>query len=137
MSNVKTAVITGASGAIGRDLVAALLKEGYRVVGTSRNASRSFTASPKLILIDGDITEQDTAGRTVDAAIKNFGTIDTLIESAGIYYPRPFTAFAREDFSALVSVNLLGFINITQLTVKQMLKQKSGKCCMHYCFTCR
>ncbi len=126
MLNKKTVLITGASGAIGRDLVAALLSKGYRVVGTSRNATRSFIASPNLMLIDGDITERDTAGRTVDAAIKNFGTIDILIETAGIYYPRPFTAFTREDFNVLVSVNLLGFINITQPAVKQMLKQKSG-----------
>jgi NAD(P)-dependent dehydrogenase (short-subunit alcohol dehydrogenase family) len=126
MSDMKTVIITGASGVIGKDLVAAFLNEGYRVVGTSRHASRSFIASPKLFLIDGDITERDTALRAVEAAIKNFGTIDILVEAAGIYYPKPFTKFTRDDFNALVSVNLLGFINITQLAVTQMLKQKSG-----------
>jgi NAD(P)-dependent dehydrogenase (short-subunit alcohol dehydrogenase family) len=48
------------------------------------------------------------------------------VNNAGIFYTKPFTDFTTEDFDALVSVNLLGFIYITQLTVKQMLKQKSG-----------
>ncbi|MGA8144657.1 MAG: SDR family oxidoreductase [Candidatus Acidiferrales bacterium] len=42
------------------------------------------------------------------------------------HYTKPFTDFTTEDFNALVSTNLLGFLYITQLTVKQMLKQKSG-----------
>ncbi len=49
-----------------------------------------------------------------------------LVNNAGIFYTKPFTDFTAEDFNALVSTNLLGFLYITQLTVKQMLKQKSG-----------
>ncbi len=126
MSNEKTAIITGASGGIGRGLVAAFLKQGFRVVATSRNISQSFTSSPNLILIDGDISKQDTAARAVEAAVNNFGTIDVLVAAAGIYYSKPFIDYILEDFNSLVSVNLLGFIYIAQLTVKQMLKQKSG-----------
>ncbi len=48
------------------------------------------------------------------------------MNNAGIYRTKRFTDFTTEDFSALVSTNLLGFLYITQLTVKQMLKQKSG-----------
>ena len=48
------------------------------------------------------------------------------MNNAGIFYTKPFTEFTTEDFNALVSTNLLGFLYITQLTVKQMLKQKSG-----------
>src|SRR5208282_155122 len=49
-----------------------------------------------------------------------------LVNNAGIFYAKPFTDFTTEDFDALASTNLLGFLYITQLTVKQMLKQKSG-----------
>ena len=126
MSAKKTAIITGAQQGIGAGLVEGFLNAGYNVVATSLDASHSLTASPNLVLVDGDIGKQETAVKTVEAAIKHFGTIDVLVNNAGIYYVKPFTDFTTEDFNALVSVNLLGFIYITQLTVKQMLKQKSG-----------
>jgi len=62
----------------------------------------------------------------VEAAINNFGNIDVLVNNAGIFLKKPFTDFTTEDFDALISTNLLGFFHITQRTVKEMLKQKSG-----------
>jgi NAD(P)-dependent dehydrogenase (short-subunit alcohol dehydrogenase family) len=126
MPGKKTAIITGAKQGIGAGLVEGFLNAGYNVVGASRNASQSLTASPRLVLVDGDIGKQETAAKTVEAAVKNFGTIDVLVNNAGIFYVKPFTEFTTEDFNALASVNLLGFLYITQLSVKQMLKQKSG-----------
>lgn len=131
MSDKKTIIITGASGGIGAGLVAAFLKNGYNVIATSRGASQSLTdiakpASPSLVLVDGDIGKPETAAKAVEAAIKHFGTIDVLVNNAGVFYTKPFTDFTTEDFNAAVSTNLLGFLYITQLTVKQMLKQKSG-----------
>ena len=102
------------------------MNKGYNVVGTSRHISQSLTGSTRLVLVDGDIGKQETAANTVDAAITHFGTIDVLVNNAGIYLAKPFTEFTNEDFNALVSTNLLGFLYVTQLSVKQMLKQKSG-----------
>jgi NAD(P)-dependent dehydrogenase (short-subunit alcohol dehydrogenase family) len=126
MSANKTAIVTGASGGIGEGLVEAFLREGYNVVATSLNASQSLTASHSLTLVYGDIGKQETAAKAVEAAIQHFGTIDVLVNNAGIFRTKPFTDFTTEDFNALVSTNLLGFLYMTQLTVKQMLKQKSG-----------
>jgi NAD(P)-dependent dehydrogenase (short-subunit alcohol dehydrogenase family) len=131
MSDKKAVIITGASGGIGSGLVEAFLKEGYSVVATSLNATQSsvvqsLTASPNLVLVDGDIGKPDTATKAVEAAIKHFGTIDVLVNNAGIMRTKPFTDFTTDDFNALISTNLWGFFYITQLTVKQMLKQKSG-----------
>lgn len=126
MSDKKTAIITGASGGIGAGLVEAFLREGYHVVGTSRNASQSLASSSHLVVVDGDIGKQETAAKVVEAAIKHSGTIDVLVNTAGIYRNKPFIDFTTEDFNALVSTNLLGFLYTTQLCVKQMLKQKSG-----------
>jgi len=126
MSDKKTAIITGASGGIGAGLVEGFLKQGYNVVATSLDATQRLTASASLVLVDGDIGKQETAAKTVEAAIKHFGTIDVLVNNAGIFYVKPFTDFTTDDFNALASTNLLGFLYITQLTVKQMLKQKSG-----------
>jgi NAD(P)-dependent dehydrogenase (short-subunit alcohol dehydrogenase family) len=126
MSGKKTAIITGAQQGIGAGLVEGFLKARYNVVGTSLGATTSLTASPTLILVDGDISKQETAAKTVESAIKHFGRIDVLVNNAGIFYTKPFTEFTTEDFNALTSINLLGFLYMTQLTVKQMLKQKSG-----------
>ncbi len=126
MPDKKTAIITGASGGIGSGLVEAFVKDGYSVVATSLNTKQSLAASPNLILVDGDIGKHETAAKVIEAAIEHFGTIDVLVNNAGIMRTKPFTDFTTEDFNALVSVNLLGFLYITQLTVKQMLKQKSG-----------
>jgi len=78
------------------------------------------------VLVDGDIGKQETAARVIEAAIKHFGAIDVLVNSAGIYRTKPFIDFTIDDFNALVSINLLGFFYMTQLAVRQMLKQKSG-----------
>jgi NAD(P)-dependent dehydrogenase (short-subunit alcohol dehydrogenase family) len=126
MAGKKTAIVTGGSGGIGTGLVDRFLEEGYNVVATSRDANQKLTASGSLVLIDGDIGKQQTAAQAVEAAINNFGTIDVLVNNAGIFLNKPFTDFTGEDFDALVSTNLLGFFYITQRTVKEMLKQKSG-----------
>src|SRR6202050_694134 len=126
MSDMRTVIVTGASGGIGAGLVQGFLGQGYNVVATSRDANRKLTASGSLVLLDGDIGKQQTAAHAVEAAIDNFGNIDVLVNNAGIFRTKPFTDFTNEDFNALVSTNLLGFLYITQLTVNQMLKQKSG-----------
>jgi NAD(P)-dependent dehydrogenase (short-subunit alcohol dehydrogenase family) len=126
MSEKKTAIVTGASGGIGSALVQAFLKAGYNVVATSLDASKKLTASPTLVLVDGDIGKQETAVKTVGAAIEWFGSVDVLVNNAGIMRTKPFLDFTTDDFNALVSTNLLGFLYITQCCVKQMLKQKSG-----------
>jgi NAD(P)-dependent dehydrogenase (short-subunit alcohol dehydrogenase family) len=125
MPEKRTAIITGASGAIGSGLVEGFLKEGYNIVATSLNATQSLTAPPSLVLVDGDVGKQETAAQVVEAAIQHFGTIDVLVNNAGIMRNKPFLDFTAGNVHALVSTNLLGFLYMTQLAVKQMLKQKS------------
>ena len=126
MSGKQTAIITGASGGIGAGLVEGFLGEGYNVVATSLGANQKLTASASLVVLDGDIGKQQTAADAVESAIKNFRTVDVLVNNAGIFLKKPFTDFTTKDFEALVSTNLFGFFYITQRTVKEMLKQKSG-----------
>jgi NAD(P)-dependent dehydrogenase (short-subunit alcohol dehydrogenase family) len=126
MPDKKTAIITGASGSIGTGLVHGFLQQGFNVVGTSLKSSQSLAASSSLILVDGDLSKQETAARVVEAAVEHFGTVDVLVNNAGIFRKKPFTDFTTEDFNALVTINLLGFLYITQLAVKEMLKRRSG-----------
>jgi NAD(P)-dependent dehydrogenase (short-subunit alcohol dehydrogenase family) len=127
-STQKTVIVTGASQGIGAAVVRAFLERGYNVVGTSRNATTSaeLEASDKLALVDGDIGQETTAREAVNTAIQKFGTVDAIVNNAGIFLAKPFTDYSAADFSALVSTNLEGYIYITQFAVKQMLAQKSG-----------
>lgn len=124
----KTAIVTGASQGIGAGIVEAFLKRGYGVVANSRQISETnpFPPSENLALVDGDIGDPKTAGRIADTAVSRFGRIDVLVNNAGIFIAKPFTEYTTEDFNALISVTLAGFLYISQSTVKQMLKQKSG-----------
>ena len=78
-----------------------------------------------LLFVDGDIGERETAvEESYEPRSSRFGSIDVLVNNAGIYRSKPFTEYAADDFDALVSVNLRGFVNVTQLAVKQMLAQR-------------
>ena len=128
-NKTRTAIITGASQGIGAGLVRNFLDRGYHVVANSRNIKSSgalFESSDKLALVDGDIGDKGTSVKIADAAISKFGSIDALINNAGIFFVKPFTNYTAEDFKALASTNIEGFIYITQLAIKQMVAQRSG-----------
>ncbi|HUE44161.1 MAG TPA: SDR family oxidoreductase [Candidatus Sulfotelmatobacter sp.] len=127
-SKQKTVIVTGASQGIGAGIVHAFLDCGYNVVANSRNVSKSgaFVESDHLALIDGDIGESVVATKIVETAVQRFGSIDALVNNAGIFFTRSFTHYTAEDFKALSSTNLEGFLYITQGAVKQMLAQNSG-----------
>ena len=124
----RAAIITGASRGIGAGLVEAFLERGYNVVATSRNITKEkpFAAAGNVALVDGDIGDPGTAARIVDSAVSRFGRIDVLINNAGVLIAKPFTEYTAEDFSTLVSTTLAGFLYVSQLTARQMLRQKSG-----------
>src|SRR6266516_798416 len=127
-STQKTVIVTGASQGIGAGVVQAFLARDYDVVGTARRATKSkeLSASEHLALIDGDIGQFETAQKVAELALKRFGSIDAVVANAGIFLVKPFTEYTADDFRALVSTNLAGFIYITQLAVKQMQAQKTG-----------
>jgi NAD(P)-dependent dehydrogenase (short-subunit alcohol dehydrogenase family) len=125
MSNEqKVAIITGASQGIGAALVKAYRDRNYRVVATSRSIKPS--SDPQIVSVAGDIGDPATAELIVSEALARFGRIDTLVNNAGIFMAKPFTAYTAADFAAKVSTNLAGFFHITQRAVAEMLKQRSG-----------
>jgi NAD(P)-dependent dehydrogenase (short-subunit alcohol dehydrogenase family) len=127
MASKKTVIVTGASQGIGAAIVQAFLDRGYNVVATSRCVSgASFAPSSNLALVDGDIGEAATAEKVTQTAIRQFGSIDHVVNNAGIFSGKPFTDYTIEEFRLFVSINLEGFLFITQPTVKQMLLQGNG-----------
>ena len=85
-----------------------------------------LSASDHLALIDGDIGQFETARKVAEVALEKFGSLDAVVANAGIFIAKPFTEYTAEDFRALVSTNLAGFVYITQLAVKQMQTQRNG-----------
>src|SRR5437588_1469851 len=123
----KVALVTGASQGIGAGIVQAFVERGFNVVASSRRVTQSteVAASDRVALVDGDVGEQATAARVVEAALARFRSVDVLVNNAGIYFTKPFTDYTADDFRSLVATNLEGFLYLTQVAVKQMLAQKS------------
>jgi NAD(P)-dependent dehydrogenase (short-subunit alcohol dehydrogenase family) len=124
----KTAIVTGASQGIGAGIVKGFVERGFNVVANSRKMTQSteVAASDHVALVDGHIGEPTTAAKIVETALYRFNSIDALVNNAGIFITKPFTDYTPEDFKSLVSTNLEGFLYVTQLSIKQMLRQKTG-----------
>src|SRR5881275_655493 len=126
----KTAIVTGASQGIGAGIVKGFVERGFNVVGNSRKVTQSteVAASNHVALVDGHIGEPATAAKIVETALSHFKSIDALVNNAGIFFTKPFTDYTAEDFKALVSTNVEGFLYVTQLSIKQMLGHEKGIC---------
>jgi NAD(P)-dependent dehydrogenase (short-subunit alcohol dehydrogenase family) len=124
----KTAIVTGASQGIGAGVVKSFVERAFNVVASARKMTQSaeVAASDAVALVDGDIGDPATAARIVDTARSRFNSIDVLVNNAGIYFNKPFTDYTTEDFELLLSTNVEGFLYVTQLSIKQMLAQKTG-----------
>ena len=120
----KVAIITGASQGIGAGLVKAYRDRDYRVIANSRSIKPSN--DPDVVAIAGDIGDRAVAERLVKEAMSRFGRVDTLVNNAGTFTAKPFTAYTVEDYVNTLAVNLNGFFHITQLAIAEMEKQRSG-----------
>lgn len=120
----RVAIITGGSQGIGAGLVAAYRRQGWAVVANSRTIKPS--GDPAVVTVDGDVSEPATTDRIISEALEHFGRIDTLINNAGVFLPKPFTDYTAEDYASVVGVNLTGFFILTQRTITEMLKRNGG-----------
>jgi NADP-dependent 3-hydroxy acid dehydrogenase YdfG len=110
----KVAIVTGASSGIGLEVAKTLIATGYRVVTNSRNITAAMTlqSTGDLKLVDGDISLQETAQRVVATALRDFGSIDLLVNNAGVFIPKPFTEYTADDFRRATATNLSGFFYV-------------------------
>ena len=120
----KVVIITGASQGIGEALVKGYRDRNFRVVASSRSIKPS--SDPDILTIAGDIADPKTAERIVSQALERFGRIDTLVNNAGIFIAKPFTAYTDEDYANMLGINLNGFFLVTRRAASEMLKQGSG-----------
>jgi len=120
----KVAVVTGASQGIGAGIVQAFSEQNYRVVATSRSIKPA--TDPDVVTVRGDIAARDTAEKVFKTAIERFGRVDTLVNNAGIFMAKPFTAYSGDDYAIYLSTNVTGFFHMTQRALELMSKQGYG-----------
>lgn len=118
------AVVTGASQGIGAAIVQAFRARNYRVVATSRSIRPS--GDPDIVAVQGDIANPDTADLVFGQVMDRFGQVDTLVNNAGIFMAKPFTAYSRDDYALYTGINVTGFFHMTQRAIEIMDRQGRG-----------
>jgi len=132
---MKTAIITGASKGIGAVIASRLNELGYNLVlnyrsntGSMENLINGFTnKETKNVIIKCDISSYDDAKELIDEAYDNFGTIDVLINNAGITKDNILPLMTEEEFDQVIDTNLKGTFNCCKHISKRMIKQKCGR----------
>ena len=120
----KVAVITGASQGIGAALVQAFRRRNYKVVATSRSIKPA--ADSDIATVQGDVADPETANMVFKEALDRFERIDTLVNNAGMFIAKPFTAYSKDDYAAYLATNVTGFFHMTQQAIEIMNRQRSG-----------
>lgn len=131
-TNLNTVLITGASSGIGLDFARGFLEKGSNVVLNARNSGKLAAAAQALghenqiALVPGDIGNRETGEKMVNTAVDRFGSVDVLVNNAGIFALKPFLESTEEDLDRYIHINLKGTYFVTQAVVRQMKKQAGG-----------
>ncbi|MGE5329096.1 MAG: elongation factor P 5-aminopentanone reductase [Deltaproteobacteria bacterium] len=131
----RTVIITGASRGIGQETAKQFSNEGYNVL-VNYNKSECEAIQLKEILrknnegveiYKADVSKRIEVEKMVEYCLSRFGSIDVLINNAGIAQTKLFTDITEEDWKNMIDVNLSGTFNCSQSVLKHMISKKSGK----------
>jgi 3-oxoacyl-[acyl-carrier protein] reductase len=130
----KTALITGASKGIGKGIAEVFVNNGCNVAFTYLSSveqaeaveNELSTADVKVKGYRSDASQFEAASQLVDDVLKDFGTIDILINNAGITKDTLLMRMSEEDFDQVMTINLKSIFNLTKAVQRTMLKARSG-----------
>lgn len=120
---VKTVLITGASSGLGKGIGEYLADKGYRVYGTSRKSSKE---PGKLHMLEMDVNKKETIEAAVAKIKKETGTIDVLINNAGLGLAGVAEHLQKEDLEKVFQTNVFGLLQVCQEVLPVMREQKNG-----------
>jgi 3-oxoacyl-[acyl-carrier protein] reductase len=124
----KVAVVTGASKGIGAAIAKSLAAEGASVIvnyasskaGADAVVTAITKAGGKAVAVGGDVSKAAEAKGLIDAAIKNFGRLDILVNNSGVYEFLPLESITEKHFRKIYDVNVLGLLLTTQAAVPHL-----------------
>ncbi len=121
-------LVTGGTGAIGSAIAAEFAKTDDVVITYNSRADEAERLCRKLRCqaVQADVSDYDSARRSVEQVVHDYGRLDVLVNNAGIAQIKLFTDMTPEDWNRMISVNLTGVFNMTQAAVKPMISRKSG-----------
>ncbi len=130
----KTALITGASKGIGKGIAEVFVKNGCNVAFTYLSSveqaeaveNELSTADVKVKGYRSDASQFEAASQLVDNVLQDFGTIDILINNAGITKDTLLMRMSEEDFDQVMTINLKSIFNLTKAVQRTMLKARNG-----------
>ncbi|WP_142826019.1 SDR family NAD(P)-dependent oxidoreductase [Planococcus soli] len=130
----KTVVVTGGSKGIGKDIALTFAKLNANVVISGRNKTALDAAllelqmhNPKCIAVSGDLSDIAEVRKLIDKAASEFGTIDVLVNNAGVNIAKPAMEVTEEDWDTVLDLNLKSAFFASQAAAKYMLQQNSGR----------
>jgi NAD(P)-dependent dehydrogenase (short-subunit alcohol dehydrogenase family) len=128
----QTIIVTGASSGIGKEIAKHFLKKGDNVVINSATKEKleqvfhELGGGNNLAMVAGDVSNKQTGEQLVATALKRFGSVDVLVNNAGIFGTRPFLEVTEDYLDRFLNTNLKGTYFTTQAAIPQMLKQQDG-----------
>ena len=129
----KTVLVTGASSGIGRETALAFANAGANVVLVARRAaalakvaSAARTAGVEALAVGTDVTDAVAVATCFSKAVRRFGSIDVVVNNAGILLPARVADLDPADLQRMLDVNLFGALHVMQAAVKQMQSQPAG-----------
>lgn len=132
----KTILVTGASRGIGREIASTFAKDNYNVCINYNNSVKEAIELENNLKHEGysiisfkcNVANREEVDNMVDFVLANFGTVDVLVNNAGIADYKLFTDITEENMKNMIDTSLMGTFNVTQSVLKKcMINQKSGK----------
>ncbi|GIQ57686.1 oxidoreductase [Flavobacterium collinsii] len=128
----QTIVVTGAASGIGKGIAKYFLDRGDNVVinslllSTLEDTFQELGAGENLAMVAGDVSDKQTGEQLVHAALEKFGSLDVLINNAGIFDSKPFLEVDEAYLDKFLNTNFKGTYFTTQAVIPQMLQQQDG-----------